>query len=69
MPIVVASKIVDHHFGWPKDFVATAITALKGFEYHLIGLRWIVAHADRFVIQRVERPAQALFGFDAMETQ
>src|SRR5580704_6351821 len=38
VPIVLASKIVDHHFGWPKDFVATAITTLKGFKDHLVGL-------------------------------
>src|ERR1700722_894769 len=35
----------------------------------MVGLRGVVAHADGFVIQRVERLTDALFGFDAMATQ
>jgi hypothetical protein len=32
MSSVGISTIVEHHFGWLKDFVAKAITALKGFK-------------------------------------
>ena len=32
-------------------------------------LRGVVAYADRFVVQRVERPADRLFGFDTVKTQ
>ena len=69
MPIVGVSENVDHHFSRPKDFVPSAVTALKSLQYHMVGLIGIVAHADRFVIQRVEWPSEALFRFDAMETQ
>jgi hypothetical protein len=63
------SENVDHHFSRPKDFVPSTVTALKSLQYHMVGLIGIVAHADRFVIQRVEWPSEALFRFDAMETQ
>lgn len=64
--IVGVSYIVDNYFGRPKDFIATAITTLKCLKYHMVWLRWVLAHADGFVIPRVEWPADALFGFDAI---
>jgi hypothetical protein len=32
----------------------------------VVGLRWVVADADGFVIVRIEWPAKALVSFDAM---
>jgi hypothetical protein len=58
--------ITDNHFGRPKDFVAAAITALIGLKYDMVRLRGVIARADGFVIERVERAAEALFGFDAV---
>jgi hypothetical protein len=69
LPIVAVAENVDHHFSRPKDFVPSAVTALKSLQYYMIGLIGIVSHADRFVIQRVEWPSEALFRFDTMETQ
>src|SRR5258705_11846720 len=48
-----------HHFGRPKDFVAAAITALIGLKYDMVRLREVMAHADAFVIERVEWLAEA----------
>ena len=43
--------IIDDHFGRPKDFVAAALIGLK---YDMVRLRGVMAHADGFVIERVE---------------
>ena len=53
----------------PKDFVAAAIATLEGLKYDVVGLRWVVADADGFVIVRIEWPAKALVSFDAVVTQ
>jgi hypothetical protein len=35
-----------------------------GLKYDVVGLRWVVADADGFVIVRIEWPAKALVSFE-----
>jgi hypothetical protein len=46
----------------PKDFVAAAIATLEGVKYDVVGLRWVVADADGFVIVRIGIEAEESLG-------
>jgi hypothetical protein len=62
-------QIVHNYFGRTKHFVAPAITGLQNLDHSMIGLRWVVAHGDRFVAMRVEGPADRFLRFNAMAFQ
>ena len=63
------AQIVNDDLGRAKNLVTAPIAALKCLKHDMIGLRGVMAHADSFMIARVERPAETLFGFDPMAMQ
>jgi hypothetical protein len=64
-----SAQIVDDNFGWAKDFVPAAVTALEDFDNRVVRLRRIIARGQGFVPVRIEELAETVFAFDAMVPQ
>src|SRR3977135_4134191 len=57
-------QIVHDHFGGAKHFVTPAITRLQNLDHRVVWLGRVVAHGDRLVAMRIERPADRCLRFN-----